>query len=101
MRLTPDEIAAIKETSARHFGAAAGVWLFGSRLDEGTRGGDIDLLVDTNLSDADAAIRAEVAFLTDLKQRIGERKIDLLVDFPSRSIRPPVYHAAREQGMRL
>lgn len=101
MRLTPSEITAIKETADRHFGAATNVWLFGSRLDDERRGGDIDLLVDTDLSDADAAVHAEIAFLADLKRRIGERKIDLLVDFPSRTSRPPVFRIARDQGVRL
>ena len=101
MRLTSNDVSAIKETTMRHFGATAGVWLFGSRLDEERRGGDIDLLVDSGLSDADAVVRARIAFLTDLKRRIGERKIDLLVDFPARTSRPPIFRIAREQGVRL
>lgn len=101
MRLDPTEIAAIKDIAARHFGADAGIWLFGSRLDDQRRGGDIDLLVESRLPDAGAVVQAEIGFLADIKQRIGERKIDVLVDFPSRSLRPPVFRVAREQGVRL
>jgi hypothetical protein len=34
VRLTTSEIAAIKETADRQFGAATDVWLFGSRLEQ-------------------------------------------------------------------
>jgi hypothetical protein len=34
MRLTPDQIEAIKQETERFFGASAQVWLFGSRVDD-------------------------------------------------------------------
>jgi len=46
MRLKPEQTLFIKATVARHFGAGARVWLFGSRVDDAKRGGDVDLYVD-------------------------------------------------------
>lgn len=45
MRLTEDEKILIKHIIASVFGADAVVWLFGSRTDDGKRGGDVDLYV--------------------------------------------------------
>jgi len=42
MRLTPGQQSAIRSAVAETFGDAANVWLFGSRVDDNKRGGDID-----------------------------------------------------------
>lgn len=75
MRLTSTEIRAIKNQAARHFGPQVRVWLFGSRVDDAQRGGDIDLLVEANLPDAAAALAAEIRFRVDLQSEIGEQKM--------------------------
>ena len=41
MRLTPDQQSAIRTTVAENFGDEASIWLFGSRVDDNKRGGDI------------------------------------------------------------
>ena len=43
MRLTSAEVSAIKAAARSAFGDTAVVRLFGSRVDDGARGGDIDL----------------------------------------------------------
>ena len=47
MRLTPKQARVILECLRQQFGADAKVKLFGSRLDDSSRGGDVDLLVET------------------------------------------------------
>ena len=47
MRLTPDQTRIILSCVHQQFGADAQVKLFGSRLEDSLRGGDVDLLVET------------------------------------------------------
>ena len=47
MRLTTSQEQIIKSTIDRVLEAESRVWLFGSRVDDELRGGDIDLLVET------------------------------------------------------
>lgn len=46
MRLTREQILAIHEVVARHAGGNARIYLFGSKLDDRRKGGDVDLLVE-------------------------------------------------------
>lgn len=48
MRLTPQQVSTIIDTTKAVAGEASGVWLFGSRLDDLRRGGDIDLMVESD-----------------------------------------------------
>ncbi len=101
MRLTDLQRAIIRETVAETFGTNANVWLFGSRVDNNQRGGDIDLLIETELTDADAIARAEITFLAKVQMKLGEQKIDVLLDYPSRKVHPPIYAIARQTGIPL
>jgi len=101
MRLSEDEVMLIKKVVADHFGPDARVRLFGSRVDEERRGGDIDLLVESSLA-PEEAFRAKVEALTDLHLALGEQKIDLVTtaaghDHESR----PVVEAAQRTGVYL
>jgi predicted nucleotidyltransferase len=101
MRLTDQQRAIIRSTVADTFGAGTEVWLFGSRVDDNKRGGDIDLLIETGQSDLNAITRAEIAFLTKIQMKLGEQKIDVLLDYPSRKIRPPIFAIAKQTGILL
>jgi len=101
MRLTDLQRTIIRETVTETFGAGASVWLFGSRVDDNQRGGDIDLLIETDQADAEIIARAEIAFLAKIQMRMGEQKIDVLLDYPSRRTRPPIYAVARQTGILL
>jgi predicted nucleotidyltransferase len=77
MRLSEQERRLIREAALRHFGQAPR--LFGSRLDDSRGGGDIDLLVPTDLPPAEAALR-RIDLLADRWIALGERKVDVLLD---------------------
>ncbi len=47
MRLNNEQIAVIVEAVADLGGSDAEVFLFGSRVDDEARGGDVDLLIET------------------------------------------------------
>jgi len=47
MRLTEQQVSTIIGTAQAVAGANSSVWLYGSRLDDLRRGGDIDLMVES------------------------------------------------------
>lgn len=81
MRLTREEIEAIHDCAKRRFGEGCVIRLFGSRADDRRRGGDIDLHIVAQ-SAGMATLANELAFLQELKNRIGEQKIDVIVRAP-------------------
>lgn len=99
MRLTSDQIEAIRESAREAFCDQVRVWLFGSRTDDGARGGDIDLLVAPRELDAAQALRSKIRFLARLERRLGERKIDVVVEIPGD--RRPIVGIAHATGVRL
>ncbi|MBP8285427.1 MAG: nucleotidyltransferase domain-containing protein [Rhodoferax sp.] len=101
MRLTAQQQATVRDTVAETFGSGSQVRLFGSRVDDTRRGGDIDLLVSTTQCDVETLMRAEIALLTKLQLRLGEQKIDVLLDYPSRKVRPPIFGIALQTGILL
>lgn len=49
MRLTQEQIQLITQTVSRLIGGRAEVFLFGSRLNDFARGGDVDILIETDM----------------------------------------------------
>ena len=47
MRITPEQTETIVKTLRSIAGPDVKVWLFGSRLDDTRRGGDLDLLIES------------------------------------------------------
>lgn len=81
MRLSDREITAIKAVTNLVFGKNATVTLFGSRIEDGKRGGDIDLLIKCNKTiSRDGLYQMKLKFLVELKKRIGDQKIDVIID---------------------
>jgi predicted nucleotidyltransferase len=77
MRLEPEEIVAIKAAALRAFGEGVKVYLYGSRVDDSKRGGDIDLLIETGARQM--GFDQENQFRHELEHMIGERRIDILL----------------------
>ena len=94
MRITEKQIEAIKELVSRHFGSNAKVILFGSRVDDSARGGDIDLYVETNLP-SEKMLKAEMALYAGLQRRLGERRIDIIVHRDEAPLQPIHVEALR------
>lgn len=77
MRLTAEEVAAIKAAAAEAFGPNAVVRLFGSRVRDDLRGGDIDLHVEADPVADEWCSRGR--FEDVLFARIDRRKVDLVI----------------------
>ena len=101
MRLTQEQVNIIKRAVIDTFGDTASVWLFGSRVDDYKRGGDIDLLIETEETDVMRIVKTELAFMVKLQMQLGEQKIDVLVDYPSRKVTPPIFEVAKKTGILL
>ena len=77
MRLSDFEIKSIKEVAKKKFGENVKITLFGSRVDDTKRGGDIDLYIET--SKKENIYKRKIKFLVDLELKIGEQKIDVII----------------------
>jgi uncharacterized protein len=73
MRLLKKEIEIIKTVIAK-YDESARIHLFGSRVSDSKRGGDIDLLVFSDKLEYDENLRIKI----ELKELLGEQKIDLV-----------------------
>ena len=62
MRLEEYEILILKELSKKFFGKNPKIYLFGSRVDDNKKGGDIDIFVD---SDQEIDFKKQIEFLTE------------------------------------
>jgi predicted nucleotidyltransferase len=100
MRLSETQRQAIVQVVHRRFGEAGRVWLFGSRVDDQARGGDIDLYVETPLADPAAAFAAELRARVDLERALGEQRIDLVVHRIEQEYLP-IHRLARDTGIPL
>ena len=77
MRLTEYEIDSIKKAFEEVFEGGR-VYLFGSRVDDTQRGGDIDLYLVPNAT-FDNIRERKIKFLIKLDDSLGEQKIDVVV----------------------
>lgn len=75
MRLTDDEVILLKQSLSSLSGEAQ-LYLFGSRVDDDKRGGDIDLLiVSSHLTKRDLR-----QLRIDFCRRFGDQKLDVVLD---------------------
>ncbi len=96
MRLTPAEVDIIRST-AKIVYKDARIWLFGSRIDDRKKGGDIDLFVDTT---GTATLKDKLRFLVLLERKGISRKIDLIIKSPNLENRS-IFDTARKTGILL
>jgi predicted nucleotidyltransferase len=95
MRLTASEITAIREEIWR-LDPKAEVYLYGSRVDDTARGGDVDLLVISDTLDFREVLRLRIRIL----DRIGWQQLDLLVRRRDQ-VDEPLAAMAQETGIKL
>ncbi len=95
MRLTPKQHQAIKKYFLEVFQDGE-IYLFGSRIDDKKKGGDIDLYIRTK--DKQNLVRKKLDFLVKLKREIGEQKIDVVFD---RGLQRAIDSIAMEKGVAL
>ena len=99
MRLTPGQISVIRECTAQLAGGAARVWLFGSRVRDDARGGDVDLMLEL-----DEPVAEPAQLSSQLAARVSRamygRKVDVLIKAPNLS-HLPIHTIALAEGVQL
>ncbi len=94
MRLNAGQVRLINEHIHRYFGPGSRVWLFGSRVDDGKRGGDVDLYVEAEDPDFDSELKCRIALEEEL-----DLHVDLVVRRSGRN--HPIHEIAKREGIRL
>jgi predicted nucleotidyltransferase len=80
--------------SIRQVDCNARIWLFGSRVDDSKRGGDIDIAVlSSNIH-----LSERMIIRRSIVDRIGEQKIDMIVSADGTE---PFFRMAVETGIQL
>ena len=92
MRLTPETRDIIRHSTQAVFGLDSQVKLFGSRIDDRQRGGDIDLLVELPHPLPDTR-RKSLTLAARLQMQLGDQPIDILVVDPETRLDPIHRHA--------
>jgi hypothetical protein len=103
MRVTPEQLSVFDTLAHRYFGEDAGIWLFGSRVDDQKKGGDYDFFVETNLVNADEIVARKLALLAELQStpQFEDEKIDIVVKRRCSSFDMPIYQVATHEGVRI
>ena len=96
MRLSDDEKRSILE-SVRQKDPDAQVILYGSRLDDSMKGGDIDLLVLSHR----LGFSDKIDLLIDLKNRLGDQRIDLSIKSRESAEKDAFFVAVLKSGVIL
>ncbi len=95
MRLTPAQQSVIHQATLLNFGEDAKVWLFGSRVDDSRRGGDVDLYIETkHITTIISSLRCKIAIEDAI-----DLHVDLIVNDQAKN--QPIYQIAKKHGIQL
>jgi len=97
MRLNQLEQDSIINLAKTYFGKTVKVILFGSRVYDNIKGGDIDILIDTQ-DKKQLTVKNKLLFLVALKNDIGEQRIDVILNT---SLSKNIIKTAFKTGVRL
>jgi len=96
MRLSNQTILILKETISRYINNPK-IILFGSRVDDNKKGGDIDILVET---DENIMMKTEIKILAECEIKGIDRKIDMIFKTPFKK-EQSIFKTAINEGIVL
>jgi len=95
MRITEHEKNVIVE-AVKSVDSTAHVWLFGSRVDDAKKGGDIDIAIFSEMINKDTMLKIKVnRFICN---KIGEQKIDIITTSDGKEA---IFRLAMAEGIEL
>lgn len=99
MRLTPSQVETIRSTAQQLLGVGVRVTLFGSRVDDTCKGGDVDLMVEVpDAIDEPALLCARLA--SRVSRAMDGRKVDVVLKAPNLMVQP-IHQIAQQTGVVL
>ncbi|MDP2370358.1 nucleotidyltransferase domain-containing protein [Rhodoferax sp.] len=99
MRITPEQAIAIRQSATQLAGAKARVWLFGSRVRDDARGGDVDLLLELDEAVAEPA-QLSARLAARVSRAMHGRKVDVVIKAPN-LLMLPIHCVALAEGIQL
>ncbi len=99
MRITDDQIQAIRRLACQLAGSQTHVRVFGSRLDDTAHGGDIDLMLEFPEPVENPALMA-AKMSAQVSRVMHGRKVDVLISAPN-LMRLPIHDIAFKKGQLL
>ena len=99
MRLSDDHIQNIKSTAQALLGDGVRVVLFGSRVDDHAKGGDVDLLIEVQQPLAEPALMS-ARIASRISRAMHGRKVDVLIKAPNLQ-EQAIHQIAARQGVVL
>lgn len=99
MRLSKEQCQIIRKTVEDMLGADVQIVLFGSRVNDDLRGGDVDLMVTTPHNVTQPAFAA-ARVAARLERVLGGRRVDVVLVTP-KTAEQPIHKIAARQGVLL
>ncbi len=97
MRLTLQQIQSIRAVAVQTAGDNARIRVFGSRLDDAGRGGDLDLMIELSDAVANPALLA-ARISARVSRTLQGRKVDVLISAPNLQ-RLTIHDVAYQEGV--
>lgn len=101
IRLSENDLEAIISLFRLHFLSEDRLWIFGSRVDRKKKGGDIDLYIETHAHTVQEAFQRELNFIGDVEEKIGEQKIDTVLNMLNKPYPLLIHEIAKTQGVQI
>jgi predicted nucleotidyltransferase len=101
VRVSERDLHQIKEAFIKHFISGDKLWIFGSRVDATKKGGDIDLYIETHANSIEEAVQRKINFIWELEKKIGEQKIDVVLNILMLKSQMQIYRIASNNGIRI
>jgi len=95
MRLSQSQVEFFKKLSLDIFDST-NIYLFGSRVDDTLKGGDIDIYIQTDKKQD--ILKSKIIFLREFDKKFGEQKVDLIID--NKTVQKEIFEIAKK-GIRL
>ncbi len=97
MRISQEQASKIRQLVQNTVGEGSKVWLFGSRVDDAKRGGDVDLYVEVAKA---CDLPRKLSLMSEIQKSMGLRKVDLLIKTDA-DPEKPIHATAKSEGVQL